>query len=242
MQFGWPRTVQLTSTAGQQTLVEPVEGDAERDDGLEVADAGGEEPRAEGDTAGRDHSMWRLAAVARKELPEMVMTAEELERACVETPKGKLRITPIWIRPCAARLGVNRVANGAAPPGDADGEAKAHLPGEEGEEAAATLARLTKEFADVFPAELPAGLPPLRGVEGVHIPTGENARPIGRYGPRMSAEDTEAAGKIIEELLAKGFIRPSRSPWGSPMFLVAKPDGTRRMVIDYRALNSSTIR
>ena len=43
-----------------------------------------------------------------------------------------------------------------------------------------------------------------------------------------------------QELLAKGFIRPSRSPWGSPMFLVAKPDGGKRMVIDYRALNAPT--
>ena len=47
---------------------------------------------------------------------------------------------------------------------------------------------------------------------------------------------------MLKELLAKGFIRPSRSPWGSPMFLVEKPDGGKRMVIDYRALNAATQR
>jgi hypothetical protein len=58
----------------------------------------------------------------------------------------------------------------------------------------------------------------------------------------MTEENTLVAGKMIKELLAKGFIRPSRSPWGSPMFLVDKPDGGKRMVIDYRALNAATTR
>jgi hypothetical protein len=58
----------------------------------------------------------------------------------------------------------------------------------------------------------------------------------------MTAADTQEAEKMLKELLAKGFIRPSRSPWGSPMFLVEKPDGGKRMVIDYRALNAATQR
>src|SRR4051794_4967445 len=98
------------------------------------------------------------------------------------------------------------------------------------------LEKLIKQYADVFPSELPAGLPPLRGTTGVEINTKECVQPVGRYGPRMSTEDREAAGKILAELLEKGFIRPSRSQWGSPMFLVAKRGGTKRMVIDYRAL------
>ncbi len=102
--------------------------------------------------------------------------------------------------------------------------------------------QLQRTFKDVFPDELPAGVPPHRDTEPFRIDLKEGTRPFGRYGPRMTEENTQAAGKMIRELLAKGFIRPSRSPWGSPMFLVEKPDGGKRMVIDYRALNAATTR
>ena len=58
----------------------------------------------------------------------------------------------------------------------------------------------------------------------------------------MPAQDLEKIKKQIKELLDKGFIRPSSSPWGSPVLLVEKKDGSLRMVVDYRGLNAVTIK
>ena len=46
----------------------------------------------------------------------------------------------------------------------------------------------------------------------------------------------------LQELLNKGFIRPSASPWGAPVLFVKKKDGSFRMCIDYRQLNKVTIK
>jgi hypothetical protein len=57
----------------------------------------------------------------------------------------------------------------------------------------------------------------------------------------MDVKDLIELKKQIEELLEKGFIRPSSSPWGDPVLFVNKKDGSRRMCVDYRSLNEVTI-
>ena len=46
----------------------------------------------------------------------------------------------------------------------------------------------------------------------------------------------------LQELLDKGFIRPSMSPWGAPVLFVKKNDGSMRLCIDYREPNKVTVK
>ena len=68
------------------------------------------------------------------------------------------------------------------------------------------------------------------------------SRPIYKKPYRMGSEELAELKKQLDEQLRKGFIRPSASPWGSPVLLVSKKDGTIRLCIDYRSLNEVTIK
>src|ERR1043165_6749890 len=59
---------------------------------------------------------------------------------------------------------------------------------------------------------------------------------------RMSASELAELKKQLEELLEKKFIRPSVSPWGAPVLLVKKEEGSMRLCVDYRQLNKVTIK
>ena len=96
------------------------------------------------------------------------------------------------------------------------------------------------EFPEVFPEDIP-GLPPPREVEfSIELMPGTGPISIAPY--RMSPLELSELKKQLEELLEKGFVRPSVSPWGAPVLLVKKKDGSMRLCIDYRQLNKVTIK
>jgi hypothetical protein len=98
---------------------------------------------------------------------------------------------------------------------------------------------VVREFPDVFPEDLP-GLPPERDVEFV-IELQPGTAPISRRSYRMAPKELAELKTQLQDLLNKGFIRPSSSPWGCPAIFVKKKDQTLRLCVDYRPLNEVTI-
>lgn len=96
--------------------------------------------------------------------------------------------------------------------------------------------KLLDDYQDVFRDKLPPELPPLREVEHV-IETGD-AAPVRRPPFKMSPLELDELQRQLKDLLDKGFIQPSSSPWGAPVLFVRKKGGALRMCIDYRMINS----
>ncbi|KAG8502860.1 hypothetical protein CXB51_000695 [Gossypium anomalum] len=99
---------------------------------------------------------------------------------------------------------------------------------------------VVNEFTDVFHEELPS-LPPDREVEFV-IDVIPGTAPISITPYRMASAKLKELKTQLQELLDKGFIRPSTSHWGTPVLFVKKKDGSLRLCIDYRQLNKVTIK
>jgi hypothetical protein len=94
---------------------------------------------------------------------------------------------------------------------------------------------VVNEFSDVFPEELPV-MPPDRDIEFV-IELVPGTALIYKTPFRMTIPGLAELKEHIKELLEKGFIGPSSSPWGAPVIFDLKKDGTQRLCMDYRALN-----
>ncbi|GJQ89038.1 putative reverse transcriptase domain-containing protein [Tanacetum coccineum] len=99
---------------------------------------------------------------------------------------------------------------------------------------------IVRDFPEVFPEDLP-GLPPTRQVE-FQIDLIPGAAPVARAPYRLAPSEMKELSEQLKELSNKGFIRPSSSPWGSPVLFVKKNDGSFRMCIDYRELNKLTVK
>ena len=101
------------------------------------------------------------------------------------------------------------------------------------------VTRLLVQFADVF-AATKTELGRTHLVEH-EIDVG-STRPIKQRTRRVPLHRQEAEGRLVNEMLEQGVIRPSNSPWASPVVLVEKKDGSVRYCIDYRQLNLATVK
>jgi hypothetical protein len=105
----------------------------------------------------------------------------------------------------------------------------------------APVTNLLQEFSDVFPAEIPPGLPPIRGIEH-QIDLIPGASLPDRVAYRANPEETKEIQRQVQDLLDRGYVRESLSPCSVPVILVPKKDGSWRMCVDCRAINNITIR
>jgi hypothetical protein len=103
------------------------------------------------------------------------------------------------------------------------------------------VTKLLQDYADVFPKELPLGLPPIRGIEhqidlilGTQLPI--------RAPYYTNPDETKEIQHQVQALLDKGYIRESLSPCSVPVLLVPKKDGTWHMCVDCRVINNITFR
>jgi hypothetical protein len=100
--------------------------------------------------------------------------------------------------------------------------------------------KVVSEFLNVFLEDL-RGMPPERNVEfAIELIPGTTL--ISKRAYRVSGPELVELKKQIDELLEKGYIRPNTSPWAASVLFMEKKDGTKRMCIDYRALNEVTIK
>jgi hypothetical protein len=86
---------------------------------------------------------------------------------------------------------------------------------------APSVTNLLQEYSDVFPFEIPLGLPPIRGIEhqidlipGVSLPN--------RAAYRTNPEETKEIQRQVQDLLNRGYVRESLSPCAVPVILVPK--------------------
>ena len=99
-----------------------------------------------------------------------------------------------------------------------------------------------QEHKDIFPMDLPPGLPPVRMGHGFKIELEDDTPPIHRPIYKLSPLKLEEAKKQIQYMLEHGYIRPSISPYGAPVLFALKKDGGLRFCIDYHWLNKKTIK
>ena len=92
-----------------------------------------------------------------------------------------------------------------------------------------------------MPEDLPNKLSPRREVDHkIEVKPGTKSPSKAPY--RLSKKELEKLKSQLDELLVKGYIRQSKSPYSAPVLFVDKKDGKLRLCVDYRALNKVKVK
>jgi len=103
------------------------------------------------------------------------------------------------------------------------------------------IENILKEFEDIFPKEGPIGLPPFRGIEHqIDLVLGVSLQNRPTY--RTNPQEPKEIESQVQELLEKGWVQKSLSPYVVPVLLVPKKDGKWKLCCDCRAINNITIK
>ena len=101
------------------------------------------------------------------------------------------------------------------------------------------ITQLLEKHKKCFLKQLPLQLPPERPVSH-EITVEQGSAPPSRPPYRLSEPELDELRKQLESLMNHGFIEPSSSPYGAPVFFAKKSDGSLRLVCDWRPLNKIT--
>ncbi|KAK3248122.1 hypothetical protein CYMTET_42401 [Cymbomonas tetramitiformis] len=103
---------------------------------------------------------------------------------------------------------------------------------------------LEEEFKDAICTELPDSVQSREYKNNIRPRSDWSGQPLHRRNYKLSQEELRQLRAQLDELLAKGCIRPSASPWGCPVLIVPKPSKPKelRLVIDYRQINEITVK
>jgi hypothetical protein len=102
-----------------------------------------------------------------------------------------------------------------------------------------TIAELLEGFKGIF--QEPSRLPPIRSHDHkIPLTVGTLLTCVRPY--RYPYYQNEEIEKLVKEMMAIGVVRPSQSPYSSPILLVRKADGSWRICVDYQAFNKNTIK
>ena len=166
--------------------------------------------------------------------------------------------TQCWQRPTVCTCAVNREEQPPPATEEPDPPSQGHPPQEEqdppSQEQSPKGALEEKSFLEEFKDTLADSLQEVQKLPGYEQAVSKRPRAPVRTKPhetapfkrayKMSQAQLQELRRQLDDLLAKGYIRPSSSPYGAPVLLVPKPhsDNEWRLVIDYRGINEITVR